>query len=229
MPSNISERLRAIVGSRDDVSEFPTETHHVFHTDRRVIKPILIVGSLILAVTFLFTWFNRPHPVISPKVVANGIDLATNSATPTPSSIVVDVEGKVRRPGLVSLPQNSRVADAIQAAGGLLRGVSHANLNLAARVSDGQLILVGVVATVGVSGAGSNTSSGGSGNSAMMVSLNSASASDIEQLPGVGPVLAGRIVSWRQTHGAFRSVDQLQEVPGIGPKVFANLRDFISL
>jgi competence protein ComEA len=107
------------------------------------------------------------------------------------------------------------VADAIKAAGGFSRKDVAGSINLAARIDDGQQIVVGMVAT-GAGGASDST-----------VSLNSGTEADFDSLPGVGPVLAGRIVAWRTEHKRFTAIDELQEVPGIGPKVFANLKDLV--
>jgi competence protein ComEA len=131
--------------------------------------------------------------------------------------LVVDVEGKVRHPGLVRLPDGARVDDAIRAAGGVLPGVQTASLNLAQKVSDGQQVLVGLdVAAAG--GGGGGASAGG------LLDLNLATVDDFDGLPGIGPVLAQRIVDWRTEHGRFASVDQLQEVSGIGNAKYSSLK-----
>ncbi|HET6816028.1 MAG TPA: helix-hairpin-helix domain-containing protein [Mycobacteriales bacterium] len=145
--------------------------------------------------------------------------------SPTAASIVVDVGGRVRRPGLVTLPLGSRVADALRAAGGVLRRRDLLSLNLAARVADGQLLLVGVPGASGPSGA----SSAGGSSSAGPVDLNSATADQLEALPGIGPVLAQHIIDWRTAHGGFRTVDQLRDVSGIGDSTFADLAPLVTV
>src|SRR4051794_3002215 len=123
--------------------------------------------------------------------------------SPTPPSIVVDVGGRVRRPGLVTVPVGSRVADALRAAGGALRPRDLLTLNLAAKVADGQLLLVGVPAS-GVAGAGApGTTGGASTGPAGPVDLNSATAEQLDTLPGIGPILAQHILDWRTAHGGF--------------------------
>jgi len=144
-------------------------------------------------------------------------------------SIVVHVEGQVRRPGLVMLPPGARVADAVAAAGGLLPSVADPGVNLARVVSDGEWLGVGERASSppppGQPSAAGEAASEGSG----LVSLNDADAGQLQQLPGVGPVLAQRIISYREEFGGFTDVSQLQEVSGIGPARFADLEPRLEL
>ena len=139
----------------------------------------------------------------------------------TAATIVVDVGGRVRHPGLVTLTAGARVADAIAAAGGALRPADVATIDLAAHVSDGQLLLIGVP---GAASAGGGPGASGGGP----VDLNTATVDQLDALPGVGPVLAQRIVSWREAHGGFRSVEDLQQVPGIGARKFSDLKALVS-
>jgi competence protein ComEA len=184
-----------------------------------------------ISATGIFIWLNRPQMQVAPQVISSGSPISSSpivmgQAAATSTNIVIDVEGKVRYPGLRTLSSDARVADAIAAAGGALPGVPKGTVNLAARLSDGQLLFVGQVANVGPPGGIDNQDSSVSNN---RISLNSATASDFESLPGVGPVLANRILSWRTQHGTFSSLDDLQDVPGIGPKVFANLASYLTL
>lgn len=154
------------------------------------------------------------------------------SARSSSAVVVVDVVGKVRRPGVYRLPAGARVDDAVRAAGGFSGPVTGASVNLAARLSDGQQVLVGVAPVAGAVPAGSASSSGGDGGggavaSGAPVDLNTASSSELEALPGVGPVLAQHILDWRAAHGSFTAVDQLRSVSGIGPAKFAVLRPLV--
>lgn len=154
---------------------------------------------------------------------------SSGPAHPQPSGvIVVDVAGKVHRPGLYRLPSGSRVDDALQAAGGLMPGVNEAAVNRAARISDGQQIVVGQAAAVPVAGGSAGGGSSG-GGVAGPININNASLTELQQLPGVGPVLAQHILDWRTEHGAFASIDQLQSVSGIGPAKFAAMRALVAV
>jgi competence protein ComEA len=144
--------------------------------------------------------------------------------------IVVDVVGKVAKPGVLTLPTGSRVVDAIAAAGGAIAGTDLTALNLAGRLIDGEEIFVGIPppagpaaqAAGGVVG-GSDATSGGAASAPAVVDINTATPTELETLPGVGAVTAQRIVDWRTQHGRFTSVVQLQQVSGIGPAKYAAL------
>jgi competence protein ComEA len=145
---------------------------------------------------------------------------------PTPTGVVVDVGGRVRRPGLVTLSPGARVADALRAAGGAIRRSDLTLVDLAARVTDGELLLIGVA---GAGSTGAAASTGGGGAAAGPVNLNSATVDQLDALPGIGPVLAQRIVDWRSANGGFRSVDDLNEVSGIGDSIFAELSPLVGV
>jgi competence protein ComEA len=136
--------------------------------------------------------------------------------------LVVHVVGAVRRAGLFRLRDGSRVADALARAGGPTRHADLAAVNLAAPLVDGEQVVVprrgpgGSVAVTAAPGAGAK------------VSLGSATVEQLDELPGVGPVTAQKIVDWRMTHGPFRSVDDLDDVPGIGPARIEQLRDLVT-
>lgn len=133
-----------------------------------------------------------------------------------PGTIVVDVAGAVRRPGVYRFREGQRVRDAVRRAGGPAPGARLAAINRAARLADGQQV---VVPERTAAGAAPQTAPGDA-----PVSLSSASAEQLQTLDGVGPVTAQKIVDFRSAHGGFRSLDQLAEVPGIGPKRLAALK-----
>jgi competence protein ComEA len=135
------------------------------------------------------------------------------------------VAGKVRRPGIATLPLGSRVVDALQAAGGARRGVGLGSLNLARVLADGEQILVGIE-PVGAPEAAVGPSGSPAGGK---VNLNTATAEQLDTLPGVGPVTAQAILDWRQKNGRFGAVEDLLDVKGIGDATLAELRDHVSV
>jgi competence protein ComEA len=135
--------------------------------------------------------------------------------------LVVHVVGAVRRPGLFEVKEGSRVADALSRAGGPTRKADLSAVNLAAPLADGQQV---VVPRRLPPGAATGTSSVAGGK----VSLAVATVDDLDELPGIGPVTAQKIVDWRTAHGPFRSVEDLDDVPGIGPARIEQLRDLVT-
>jgi competence protein ComEA len=150
--------------------------------------------------------------------------------------LVVSVSGRVARPGLVRLAPGSRVGDAVDAAGGATPDADLTGLNLAARLSDGEQVVVGVPApapSASAAGPAGPPATGAGGGAAAApggrVDLNTATLEQLDQLPGVGPVTAQRILEWRTQNGRFAAVEQLQEVSGIGDARFATLRDLVAV
>lgn len=142
----------------------------------------------------------------------------------TTAQPIIHVAGEVRHPGVYRIGGDARVIQAIRLAGGPTPRANLQALNMAAPIADGQQVIVPPKVAAGAATAGG----GGGGTSATgqsgPISLSSASVADLEALDGVGPALAQRIVDWRQAHGGFSSVDQLDEVPGIGPARLDALR-----
>jgi len=145
---------------------------------------------------------------------------------PPAAEVTVHVRGRVRQPGVISLPVGSRVIDAIEAAGGLRPGVSTGALNLARLLVDGEQVAVGIRDT-GMQPAPIDKTAPGAVSSLPLVDINAASAAELEALPGIGPVLAGRIVQWRTDNGPFSDVEILGEVSGIGDALLAQIRPLI--
>lgn len=188
-------------------------------TRRLVAAGLLVVALVVVGMRHL-----RPgaHPT---ALAVAPIRAAAPPSPRAPTGIVVDVEGAVRRPGLVRLPSGSRVADAVARAGGTTRRAGRGGVNLAAPVSDGQQVLV-------PEGGGGNVDAPSSAaadgvGAAGPVSLSSATPDELDALPGVGPVTAQKIVDYRTQHGAFHSVDELDAIPGIGPARLADLRGLV--
>ncbi|HEY8788352.1 MAG TPA: helix-hairpin-helix domain-containing protein [Actinopolymorphaceae bacterium] len=178
-----------------------------------------------------------PAPVPADPAVASraspgsGSRVPSTSAAATAASLVVHVIGKVRRPGVVRVSPGARVMDAITAAGGAAKGADLSTLNLARLVSDGEQVTVDVPSTVGGSGAPPSVpgGAGGSGASTAVVDLNSADLTVLETLPGVGPVLAQRILDFRTENGRFTRIDELKDVKGIGAKTFADIEPHVTV
>ncbi len=140
---------------------------------------------------------------------------------------MVDVAGRVRRPGIAVLDAGSRVVDALEAAGGARRGVDLSSLNLARVLVDGEQILVGVDAPGGV--AARVPPPPGGVAAAALVNLNTADQTQLEALPEVGPVTAQAIIGWRDAHGGFTAVDQLLDVDGIGEATLNQIAPLVTV
>jgi competence protein ComEA len=142
--------------------------------------------------------------------------------------LVVDVAGEVRRPGVYRLPSGSRADLAVERAGGVTRHGERTAVNLAMPLHDGQQIVVprrGAASSAGSAGPdGSPTGTGVAGQPSQPISLSTATVAQLDTLDGIGPTLAGRIVQYRDSHGGFRSIEELRQVDGIGDKRFAALR-----
>ena len=202
---------------------------------RRAVWSLWVVGLLAALLVIGGTWLDRPQVQPAPVEPAPAGPPAEEEPAATPSvgvaagsaaTVVVSVVGSVVRPGLVTLPEGARVADAVAAAGGLLADADPASVNLAAVVSDGQQVAVGVPGAGVVGGTADGPGAAGGGGP---VDLNAATAADLDALPGIGPVLAQRIVEHRERNGPFRSVEQLDDVPGIGPATYAELAELVTV
>jgi competence protein ComEA len=208
-----------------------------------------LVGLAVVVVALLAgvgLWYTRslPRPIdvatsagTAPAPVASGAAVAlaaspsaSASGSPSPSAVlIVDVAGAVRRPGVFEFAPGDRVIDAVDRAGGARDSADLTLLNLAAPLVDGQQILVPKHgATTGTVSTGTGTGSVGSGSTAL-VNINTADEATLETLNGVGPVLAASIIAYRTEHGPFASVDQLDEVSGIGPATLEDLRSQVTV
>ncbi|MER7883855.1 ComEA family DNA-binding protein [Streptomyces fimicarius] len=226
----------------------------------------VVLGLVLLAAVALAAfhfWSARPQTVRAPEPVADEAaapalppdPLRSGAPDPVPrpagevspvagggvgesAQIVVDVSGKVRRPGVRRLPAGSRVADALEAAGGVRAGTDMTGLNRARVLADGEQVVVGLPpgpSAFGAAGGGGAGSVGGDGSAGASggpapsapLSLNTATAEQLETLPGVGPVLAQHMIDYRTENGGFRSVDELRQVNGIGDRRFADLQPLV--
>ncbi len=184
----------------------------------------VLAGFILAGAIFLVTRLPSGEPIALEPI-------------PTKPPIEVHVIGAVVRPGVYSLPEGSRVQDAIEAAGGLLSDTDANNINLAAKVEDGTQLKIGNVTTVvGATPQGGSpftiiptpTAGGGGAGGGDLVDINTATAAELESLPGIGPTLAQAIVQYRNTHGPFAQIEDIMNVPGIGPSVFDAIMDLIT-
>ncbi len=166
----------------------------------------------------------------SPEAAAAGQEGIAASPSPTAApEVVVDVVGAVVSPGVYRLPADARVCDAVDMAGGATSTAELAGVNMAARLTDGQQIVVPEQGTAGAASATAGTGTAASAASGAPVSLNTATLEQLDALSGVGPSTAQKIIDYREEHGGFKSVDELKEVPGIGDAKFASLKDQVVL
>jgi competence protein ComEA len=196
---------------------------------------LVVLSVLLLVLALAGHRLAQAGTASAPDVVA---PLEPVAQAPARSALVVHVVGAVRRPGLYRLREGARVADAVSRAGGATRGAELAALNLAAPLVDGVQVLV-PRRLVAAGGAGSTSgdlsaealaggAAGATGALGPKLSLSSATADQLDELPGVGPITAQKILDYRAEHGPFRSVDDLDAVPGIGPTRIEQLRDLVT-
>lgn len=235
-----SRRERAAFALRD---RLPLWVQTRCGVERRGALALAVLVGVVGLFAVQHFWAGRTQPVRAPETVRAAAPRAVGppggGASPAavgqgPGSglvasgatgVVVDVSGKVRRPGIQRLPAGARVADALRAAGGLRPGTDTEGLNRARLLVDGEQVVVGAPAAA----AAAAPSGGPAGASAPAgpIGLNTATLEQLDTLPGVGPVLAQHIVDYRTEHGGFRSVDELREVNGIGDRRFEDLQNAV--
>lgn len=248
VPVGDSEPLRDSEPSRDSVSEFPERPAPPMSVLARVRAWVQWIGAarvvasavVILAVVAGAYWLVKPPPTTTESKLpyANASTSSTVASAPStipPTTVgsellVVHVAGAVKSPGVYRLTAGSRVIDAVEAAGGVAADSNSDAVNLAAALTDGERVYVPrvgevapVVASGSAGGAGAGTTPSGP------VNLNSATADDLDTLPGVGPATAAAILTYRDQHGPFASVDDLGEVRGIGPAKLDALRGLVTI
>ncbi|MFF3836437.1 helix-hairpin-helix domain-containing protein [Streptomyces sp. NPDC001930] len=236
-------RARLAAGLRDRA---PVWVQTRIGLEPRTLAALTVVLVVAAGLAGGYFWTGRPEPVRAPELVRAVPVAAAPAVSAAPGApatragpgaggarVIVDVGGKVRRPGVLTLPAGSRVADALRAAGGAKPDADLTGLNRARVLFDGEQVLVGLPGTpAGGSGFGSGGGSGpsggaGGGGPGVPLSLNTATVEQLDTLPGVGPVLARHIVDHRAEHGGFRSVGELREVNGIGERRFAELERLV--
>ncbi|MFC1429530.1 ComEA family DNA-binding protein [Streptacidiphilus sp. N1-3] len=227
-------------------SLLPLAVQERLDLDRRAVVGLCVLLVLALGYGVQHFWVGRPEPVavpvaetagtatagataasvVSPEPTVGGTGTAPKAAGAAGATggVIVDVAGRVRRPGVRTLRPGARVQDALRAAGGALAGTDLTNLNLARIVNDGEEIIVGGTAAAAPGGPGAPGVPGVPAAAGSPLSLNTATADQLDALPGLGPVLVQRIIQYRDQHGGFRSVDDLRQISGFGERRLKDLR-----
>jgi len=190
---------------------------------RREMVLLIVVGLALVGGAGL--WYVRSLP----QPVAVRAAPAAASPTSTPSSLFVHVAGWVRRPGVYELHEGDRVIDAIERAGGPKKGAELSGLNLAALLVDAQQVLVPRSAPAGADPAAVPTGGVPGTTGTGLINVNTATADELETLPGIGEVLAATIITYREDNGPFTTVDQLIEVSGIGEVTLEEIRELVTV
>jgi competence protein ComEA len=191
-------------------------------------KLLIGVGAALAAVIFLINGVSSGSTeklAVQPELTAD--QLVVKAAT-----IYVHIVGEVESPGIYEVDSGARIVDVVFAAGGFSDKADQSSVNLAREVTDGEQV---VVFKVGAASAQFGNAAGGSGvgsgfgSAGSQISLNRGSQSELEQLPGVGPALAGRMIDWRNANGGFKKKEDLLNISGIGDKLFAGIKDEVTL
>ena len=172
-------------------------------------RALLIISAIILIISSLIVVRGSSHEVVAPPIVAVQISVP---------EIIVDVTGAVNKPGVYTLPANSRVIDAVKAAGDSAPGADLSTINLARTLSDGEQIFVDATVINNSGVRVSKTVHSGP------ININRATLSQLDSLDGIGPVIARRIIEYRKVNGPFLTTEDLQKVSGIGTAKFAQIK-----
>jgi competence protein ComEA len=195
-----------------------------------VALAVVVVVTLVGGAVWYVRSLPRPVDVVRrPGAVGLTQPVAAPAATPSPSSILVHVAGEVRRPGVYEFREGDRVIDAIDAAGGARGDAALDELNLAAPLTDGSQVLVPGRSAAAPASIGGSTTSGAADATTAKINVNTADAAELEELPGIGEVLSQAIVDYRAENGPFSSVDELEDVSGIGPAILEDVRDLVGV
>jgi competence protein ComEA len=194
-------KLAEVIGSNQPVSK----------------KLLVLMASLVAAGIFLINAITAPkEAAVSVPAQSEITEVEVKAA-----EIFVHVVGEVQAPGIYQLNSGARLMDAVFAAGGLSKLADQSSVNLARELTDGEQVVVFKT--------GEAPSVAGAISQGSRISLNQSSALELEQLPGVGPALAGRIVDWREANGGFKKKEDLLNISGIGDKLFAGIKDEVVL
>jgi competence protein ComEA len=183
----------------------------------RALKATITVLAVVTFGTYVFSSSLGKDEAMT---ITKGEAVSEASKEIKSPKIYVHVAGSVKSPGIYQLDSGTRVYDAVLAAGGFTAKANQASVNMARALNDGEQLLIS---------SGSGPQSFESPMSSSLISLNQATATQLEDLPGVGPALAGRMIDWRTANGGFKAKEDLLNVAGIGDKLFASVKDLVTL
>jgi competence protein ComEA len=193
-------------------------------------RGIIVLCSVLGLIVGGVTGYLTPHPhTPAPITVSTPPPTATATPTPTLAPIRVHVAGAVRLPAVYELSPGSIVRDAVEAAGGPSSDADLDHINLALELCDQQQVYVPCQGETDAPPPVAGATQGGGGQASTLVNVNAATAAEMETLPRIGPAMAQRIIAYREANGPFASIEDIQNVPGIGPATFEGLRDLISV
>jgi competence protein ComEA len=185
--------------------------------DQKVSRQLLVsLAALVAVASLVLVAINRPEAPTGEFEITEGL----NEAEAVEQFLYVHIVGEIKTPGMYQLPLGARLVDAVFAAGGLTADADNSSVNLARELSDGEQIVVFKVGEIAEAG---GSAPGG------LISINSATAEQLEELPGIGPALSSRIIAYRDANGGFKTKEDLLNVSGIGDSIFAGFTDLITL
>jgi len=196
---------------------------------------IFLISGILLSIGFKSQAGKRAVPYELSKPAVEHIEpnespaqVVIQEGEADPEMIIVHVEGQVELPGVYELPQESRVMNAIEAAGGLTAGADRSQVNLAKKINDEEQIYIPKEGEIRLETQGQTGANNGASPGGKLVNINQASKEELTTLPGVGPALAERILAYRRDHGSFKGIEDIMQVSGIGEKKFEALKEYIT-
>lgn len=218
----LSDSIRRILGFSDSSHSFDSQTRHQRVRVKVAAGSAVIAGIAIVVISIIASALQSATTKVTiPVELQPSTGSQSSREVAAVGAVFVHVVGEVNNPGMYELPHNSRLIDAVMAAGGLSDNAGECGVNLARFLNDGEQIFIPTRQE------GCDSQSGNSAGSS--ISLNQATVEQIDTLPGIGPTLAERIIQWRESNGGFSAIEQLNEVSGIGDKLYAGLKDLVVL